>query len=171
MDLADSQNVHNFTDSASAMLDQFVPVSFKVCLLLLSVVTGSNLCCYWLLLLCAATVSCCRLCCIQLLCGCLPCCCCPMLLLSAAFACCNRIAVIESAAIMRCTADVCCYGSDSVMSPCAGTSLLYCCFVCWCSVPLLSSVIGYSLRLLCLCSLAIGKTQFSSAGKALNIEC
>lgn len=37
MDLADSQNVHNFTDSASALVDQFVPVSLQVCLLLLSV--------------------------------------------------------------------------------------------------------------------------------------
>lgn len=36
MDLADSDNVHHFTDSASALVDKFVPVSFQVCLLLLS---------------------------------------------------------------------------------------------------------------------------------------
>ena len=35
MDLADSQNVHNFADSASALVDKFVPVSLQVCLLLL----------------------------------------------------------------------------------------------------------------------------------------
>ena len=36
MDLADSQNVHQFTDTASIMVDKFVPVSFQVCLLLMS---------------------------------------------------------------------------------------------------------------------------------------
>ena len=84
MDLADSQNVHNFTDSASSLVDQFVPVSLQVCLLPLSVATGHSMyghcwlllsmvsaaatfccCCYCLLLLSAAAaataaaVSCC----------------------------------------------------------------------------------------------------------------
>ena len=73
MDLADSQNVHNFTDSASSLVDQFVPVSLQVCLLPLSVVTAHSMyddcwqslsvisaaatvccCCYCLLLLSAA---------------------------------------------------------------------------------------------------------------------
>lgn len=36
MDLADSQNLHHFTDTASIMVDKFVPVSFQVCLLPMS---------------------------------------------------------------------------------------------------------------------------------------
>lgn len=34
MELAESQNVHVFTDTASSMVDKFVPVSLQVCLLL-----------------------------------------------------------------------------------------------------------------------------------------
>lgn len=48
MDLADSQNVHQFTDTASLMVDKFVPVSFQVCLLPMSVII--NPCYHWLLL-------------------------------------------------------------------------------------------------------------------------
>lgn len=95
MDLADSQNMHNFTDSASSLVDQFVPVSLQVCLLPLSVVTAHSMyddcwqslsaisaaatvccCCYCLLLLsaaAAATVAAVTSCC---------CCCCCLLLLN-----------------------------------------------------------------------------------------
>ncbi len=34
MDLADTANVHHLADTASNLVDKFVPVSFQVCLLL-----------------------------------------------------------------------------------------------------------------------------------------
>ncbi len=34
MDLADTANVHHLADTASNLVDKFVPVSFQVCVLL-----------------------------------------------------------------------------------------------------------------------------------------
>ena len=131
MDLADSQNVHNFADSASALVDQFVPVSFQVCLLLLFAATEHVVCRHCLLPLVMPNAV-------------------HVFLLYAATVCCYRVA-----ALYFC---YCALLMSAAAGQCYCTLIVFCCIAagalcCYCHLSLVTLCVGCACAqwMLCLC--------------------